>query len=122
MRLCIDIDGTICNTNALAYSDAIPIPEVVNAIAKLKEEGHYIILFTARGPGTGIDHSESTRNQLQEWGVKYDELLFGKPFADFYIDDKAIVAETWHHAISSRDGSLPQAAILNKIAGASTSG
>ena len=36
-----------------------------------------------------IDHSELTQSQLKKWGLKYHELHFGKPDADFYIDDKA---------------------------------
>ena len=31
-----------------------------------------------------------TIQQLHEYTVPYDELIFGKPFADFYIDDKAV--------------------------------
>ena len=29
-----------------------------------------------------------TKKQLDKWGMKYDELLFGKPSFDIYIDDK----------------------------------
>ena len=29
-----------------------------------------------------------TEKQLEKWGVKYHELLFGKPHADVFIDDK----------------------------------
>ena len=27
--------------------------------------------------------------QLKKWGVKYHELIMGKPYGDFFIDDKA---------------------------------
>ena len=47
-----------------------------------------IVLFTARGYKTGIDWEELTEMQMQKWGVKYHELIFGKPDADYYIDDK----------------------------------
>ena len=30
-----------------------------------------------------------TKQQLDDWGVKYHELIMGKPHADFFIDDKA---------------------------------
>jgi hypothetical protein len=39
---------------------------------------------------TGIDWREFTEKQLKSWGVKYHELIFGKPVADVFIDDKAI--------------------------------
>ena len=31
-----------------------------------------------------------TKKQLDSWGAKYNELILGKPSADFYIDDKNI--------------------------------
>ena len=31
-----------------------------------------------------------TKNQLQDFQIPYDELIVGKPYADFYIDDLAI--------------------------------
>ena len=30
-----------------------------------------------------------TQQQLKEWGVRYHELIMGKPHADMFIDDKA---------------------------------
>ncbi len=56
---------------------------------KVKNEGNKIILFTARGTTTGVDWEDLTRKQLETWNVSYDDLLFGKPEADVYIDDKA---------------------------------
>ena len=36
-----------------------------------------------------------TEKQLEKWGVKYQELLFGKPHADVFIDDKAVSDTDW---------------------------
>ena len=47
-------------------------------------------MFTARGSTTDIDWKELTEQQLHTWGVKYHKLLFGKPEADIFVDDKAI--------------------------------
>ena len=33
---------------------------------------------------------EETHYQLMDWGCKFHRLMLGKPFADHYIDDKAI--------------------------------
>ena len=33
---------------------------------------------------------EITEIQLSLWGCKFNELLLGKPNADYYIDDKGI--------------------------------
>jgi len=96
MRYCIDIDGTICHSIGLDYAGATPIEIAIDKIKLLKAAGHYIILFTARGSVTGKDWLDVTKNQLEQWGVLYDELHFGKPAADIYIDDKALPASTWH--------------------------
>jgi len=90
MIYCIDVDGTICTiTTNHEYHKAIPVPEVVNKINKLYDEGHFIKIATARGQASGMEYFELTRTQLKEWGVKYHE-LYTKPNADFYIDDKCL--------------------------------
>ena len=50
MRICIDIDGTICSIRQPQenYSDVIPLEGAAARIRELKEKGHYIILCTAR--------------------------------------------------------------------------
>lgn len=89
MRYCFDLDGTIC-TQERDYADARPIPAMVEHIRRLHAEGHFIEIFTARGSGTGINWSELTRSQLEEWGVPYNIQHDGKPAADFYVDDRAV--------------------------------
>lgn len=84
-----DIDGCIC-TNTDNYLFAIPIQSTIDLINKLYENDNKIILFSARGTKTGIDWNEITKVQLYEWNIKYHELKFGKPAADFYVDDKFI--------------------------------
>jgi hypothetical protein len=87
---CFDIDDTICKTEGMDYESSAPFVERIAKINKLYEAGHTIKFFTARGSKTGIDWTEVTKLQLQNWGVKYHELQLGKPFADYYIDDKGI--------------------------------
>lgn len=85
----VDIDGTICETADAGYEDAKPIPERIAMINKLFAAGHRIVYFTARGTTTGIDWRQVTERQLEEWGAQHHELLLGKPYGDFYVDDKA---------------------------------
>ena len=86
---CFDIDGTICSNTDGEYENAKPYIKRIEEINKLHNEGNKIILFTARGTTTGVDWEDLTRKQLETWNVSYDDLLFGKPEADVYIDDKA---------------------------------
>jgi hypothetical protein len=74
----------------MSYENSIPILERISKINSLYEEGNIIKLYTARGSKTGIDWEPLTREQLKLWGVHFHELHMGKPYADVYIDDKAV--------------------------------
>ena len=94
MIIYVDIDETICTkTEDLNYANAKPIPERINKINNLFNEGNTIIYWTARGTVSGIDWREVTERQFNEWGVKYHNLMFGKPAYDLFIDDKNINSE-----------------------------
>ena len=92
---CFDIDGTICTNTDGSYSDAGPFPDRIDHINRLFLEGHVIRMFTARGSTTGIDWRETTELQLGEWGLKYHELILGKPFAHIFVDDRAVHSESY---------------------------
>ena len=87
---CFDLDGTLCTNTEGEYESAVPFPERISKVNALYEEGSNILIYTARGTVTGIDWRKLTEKQLSLWGVKYHELRLGKPFADVYIDDRAI--------------------------------
>lgn len=96
MRYFIDIDDTILELiNKQDYTSALGIPEAIAKVNSLYDEGHTIVLWTARGTVTGKDWSELTKSQLLQYGVKHHELRFGKPAYDVFIDDKAINAREW---------------------------
>ena len=91
MIYCIDIDGTICDERGgRQYSYHQPRYDVISRVNKLYDEGHTIKIFTARGSSSHIDWRFLTEQQLKDWGVRYHELIFGKPSADVYVDDKAV--------------------------------
>ena len=94
-KYCFDIDGTICTNTDGDYESAEPYLQRIKQINSLHENNNTIILFTARGTTSGIDWMDITIKQLTEWGVNYDKLLFGKPEADFFIDDKATDLFNW---------------------------
>lgn len=87
---CFDFDGTLFETEGTDYSSSKPILSRIARVNELAKAGHKIILFTARGSKTGIDWSNVTEKQALDAGLIFDELLFGKPAADHYIDDKGI--------------------------------
>lgn len=87
MRICIDLDGTLC-TQEEKYEHAEPIwPAILwlyNQISTHKDT--QIVVYTARH----WDYLQLTEMQLRQWGVPYNALVMGKPSADIYIDDRAI--------------------------------
>lgn len=95
MIYCIDIDETLCHSIEDDYAHSMPCAEAIMKVNKLYDEGHIIKLFTGRGSWDNYDWREFTKKQLQQWGVKYHELIMGKPHADVFIDDKAINAGDW---------------------------
>lgn len=116
MRYCFDIDGTLCNTANTKlgkpdYEHATPIPFMVEQVNRLYDEGNYIIMQTARGKGSGIDWTEFTTRQLNNWGYKYHELfpMFCKPTADIFIDDKGINVEEWKKTCTLKKGIIASA-------------
>lgn len=97
-RFVFDIDGVITMSGTdLDYNHAAPNERMIKIINRLHDAGNEIILFTARGYKTGIDWQEVTQRQMDAWGVKYDELKFGKPNADFYVDDKMLSMDALYH-------------------------
>ena len=92
---CFDIDGVICTNTHGNYEGALPIDRIIVQINALYAAGHKIVLFTARGTVTGIDCRELTERQMKSWGVRYHDLLFGKPYFDLMIDDRAMSLGEW---------------------------
>lgn len=107
MRLVIDLDDTLCTPDKLQtdtyhrYALAKPIHHRILAVRQAHAAGHYIIIHTARrmlthnGDVAAVeaDVGEVTRSWLREHNVPYHELVFGKPYGDYYIDDKAALPD-----------------------------
>ena len=97
----VDLDHTLCDTvqgpdGRWKYYEATPIQSRIDVVNKLWEDGNTIIIETARGCRTKINHYEETFNQLSSWGLKFHTLRTGVKFgADVYIDDKAINSEVF---------------------------
>ena len=101
-RFCFDLDNTLVTYPRIFgdYSTVEPIHKNIEYLKFLKENGNYIIIYTARRMKThkgnigGIiaDVGKITLDTLERFNIPYDEILFGKPHADFYIDDLAVNA------------------------------
>ncbi|HIP56279.1 MAG TPA: capsular biosynthesis protein, partial [Arcobacter sp.] len=105
MRICLDLDGVICQLrleNQL-YEELLPVDGAIEKIKALKDNGHYIIIHTARRMKTHnanvskviADIGKITLDWLEKYEIQYDEILFGKPWAEIYIDDNALRFDSW---------------------------
>jgi len=96
MRYVFDLDNTLCDTRKNEdgnwdYLGAKPFTDRVRKVNQLYEEGHYIMIETARGCVSGKDWYPQTYEQLISFGLKFHELRTGvKLNADFFIDDKGV--------------------------------
>jgi hydroxymethylpyrimidine pyrophosphatase-like HAD family hydrolase len=88
-----DLDGTLCENakDGQSVYEVRPFPDRILLVNKLYDEGHTIMIDTARGSRTGLPHQEKTEEQLKRWGIKYHQLRTGtKFFGHFYVDDKGL--------------------------------
>ena len=102
-KIYVDLDNTLCSTNGRDYSNSTPILERIAYFNALKEQGHQITIWTARGTRTGIDYEELTKSQLQSWNIMHDVLLMKKPDYDIYYDDKSFNIDDFLPTINSHD-------------------
>ena len=99
-RYCFDLDNTLVSFPKVSgdYTTVEPIQNNINTLKYLKRLGHVIIIYTARRMTTHksnvgkilADIGKITFDTLEKFDIPYDEIYFGKPQADFYIDDLAI--------------------------------
>lgn len=104
MRIMVDLDGVICKLKNpdQSYFDVEPNKDVIELMKEWKDQGHTILIYTARhmrtckGDVTEVIKriGKVTEDWLKKWNVPYDELYYGKPYADIYIDDLALTFNT----------------------------
>lgn len=105
MRIVIDLDGTICElkSEGESYADLAPKPGASERIAELRAAGHTVVIHTARNMATTggnvgkavANIGKITLDWLSRHGIEYDEICFGKPNAEVYLDDRAVRFSSW---------------------------
>jgi len=99
-RICFDLDNTLVSYPKINndYTSVEPIQKNIELLKYLKRFNNTIIIYTARRMKThsgnigkiNADIGKITFDTLEKFNIPYDEIYFGKPYADFYIDDLAI--------------------------------
>ncbi|MFH1404238.1 MAG: hypothetical protein ABIH11_08225 [Candidatus Altiarchaeota archaeon] len=104
--IAVDVDGVLtdfrgcrrCRHEDLETRNYLLCPirrDVAAALRKLKTK-YRIILHTARGEDKRI----VTQRWLEMHDIPYDELVLDKPYAMYYIDDRAIRFKDWGETLS----------------------
>jgi capsule biosynthesis phosphatase len=96
-----DVDDTILFTKDRDYANSYPNQPVVDGMRLLKSQGWYIILMTARGMGRSNGDIASVEKEVlweiesfsSKYDVPYDQIILGKPWAAYYVDDKNLTPE-----------------------------
>jgi hypothetical protein len=103
-----DLDDTLCarpsDVEGLGkekYKHCYPIQPMIDILNEQYDNGHTIIIYTARGMTlfNGNVHEiynnlyEQTISDLKKWGIKHHGLVMGKLHYDLIIDDKACELE-----------------------------
>eukprot|EP01116_Phalansterium_solitarium_P021646 TRINITY_DN6811_c0_g1_i2.p1 TRINITY_DN6811_c0_g1~~TRINITY_DN6811_c0_g1_i2.p1 ORF type:complete len:691 (-),score=232.11 TRINITY_DN6811_c0_g1_i2:164-2236(-) len=102
MRFCFDLDNTLVSYPTVHgdYSSVEAKSKNIQLVQELKAAGHYIIIQTARrmkthnaNVGAALrDIGLVTFETLSRFEIPYDEIHFGKPYADVYVDDLSVNA------------------------------
>mmetsp|Transcript_22652 Transcript_22652/g.67035 ORF Transcript_22652/g.67035 Transcript_22652/m.67035 type:complete len:663 (-) Transcript_22652:528-2516(-) len=100
MRFAFDLDGTLVAPPSRPgdYSTVAPIDVNVELVRGLKAAGHTVVIWTSReserlGGNAGAIVAavgRVTLDTLAKFDIPYDELIFGKPHADAYVDSRAV--------------------------------
>ncbi len=116
MRICFDLDGVISKLKSPGetYRTVEPVPGAIGKIKALKEAGHYIIIQTARHMKTCDGNvgkvqariAKDTLEWLERHEIPFDEIYFGKPWAQVYVDDNGFRFSDWD-SIAGDGSSFP---------------
>ena len=114
MRIVFDLDGVICELKkpSESYGEVKPKLDVIKLVNELHNNGDHIIIHTGRHMRTCDGNvnevikkvGKITKEWLKKNNVKYDELIFGKPHADMYIDDLGVTFDSADELKVKMDG------------------
>ena len=125
LRVCFDLDNTLVTYPDVIgdYSSVRPISRNIEFLKLLHRLGHHIIIYTARRMRTHkgnvgaivADIGEVTIKTLKRFSIPYDELYFGKPYANFYIDDLAVNPYVSLHESTGLYNTTTKSRIFNDV-------
>jgi len=107
-QLAIDFDGVIHKSSKSFYDGTIyddPVDGVEEALKKLFKDYTLIIYTCKANPDRPLVNGKTGIELIWGWLEKYDlsqyisDIMYGKPNAKYYIDDKGIRFTDWNQTI-----------------------
>jgi len=107
-QLAIDFDGVIHKSSKSFHDGTIyddPIDGVEEALKKLSKDYTLIIYTCKANPERPLVNSKTGIELIWEWLDTYNlsqyirDIVYGKPNAKYYIDDKGIRFTDWNQTI-----------------------
>lgn len=107
--IAIDFDGVIHDNNKGYHDGTIygdPIPGAIQSIRQLSDMGFIIKVFTCKcHPDRPLVDNKTGTDLVTEWLEEHtlleyvEEVVWGKPHAAVYIDDKGYRFENWQNTL-----------------------
>ena len=111
-QLAIDFDGVIHKSSKSFHDGTIyddPVDGVEEALKQLSKD-YILIIYTCKAnPERPLIGGKTGIELIWDWLRKYDldlyigDIVYGKPNAKYYIDDKAIKFTSWNQVIREID-------------------
>ena len=107
-QLAIDFDGVIHKSSKSFHDGTIydgPVNGVEGALERLSEDYTLIIYTCKADPDRPLINGKTGIELIWEWLDKYNlsqyinDIVYGKPNAKYYIDDKGIRFTDWNQTI-----------------------
>ena len=107
-QLAIDFDGVIHKSSKSFHDGTIyddPVNGVEGALERLSEDYTLIIYTCKANPDRPLINGKTGIELIWEWLDKYNlsqyinDIVYGKPNAKYYIDDKGIRFINWNQTI-----------------------
>jgi hydroxymethylpyrimidine pyrophosphatase-like HAD family hydrolase len=91
-EICIDFDKTVANNGPHPdYEILEPIKGAKEALESLYLNGWHITIYTARS----WHYYNTIREYMDKHQLPYDNVVCGKMFAKYYIDDRGLRFTSW---------------------------
>jgi len=107
-QLAIDFDGVIHKSSKSFYDGTIydsPVDGVEDALKRLSKD-YILMIYTCKAnPDRPLVNGKTGTELVWEWLDKYNlsqyinDIVYGKPNAKYYIDDKGIRFTDWNQTI-----------------------